>query len=108
MKKLNNSNFSLIEDIIKDLSFNYDVENAENIELISKYWEESVGEKISKLSKIHEYSTNDILTVLCADSYTANELYYVKEKIINIMNEKTKNMGIKIKDIKFDYKKWKE
>ncbi len=108
MKKLNNSNFSLIEDIIKDISFNYDEENAENIELLSKYWEESVGEKISRLSKVHKYSANDILTVLCSDSYTANELYYVKEKIINIMNEKTKNMGIKIKDIKFDYKKWKE
>ena len=38
MKKLNNSNFSLIEDIIKDIDFNYDKNNEEKIELLSKYW----------------------------------------------------------------------
>ena len=108
MKRLNNSNFSSIEDIIKNLNFNYDEKNAKNIELLSKYWKEAIGEKVSTLSKVYEYSNNNVLTVICSDSYTANELYYVKDKIINIMNEKTKNMGIKIKDIKFDYKRWKE
>ncbi len=108
MKKLNNSNFSLIEDIIKDIDFNYDKNNEEKIELLSKYWKESIGEKICNLSKVYEFTTNNVLKIICSDSYTANELYYVKEKLINIMNEKIKNMGIKIKDIKFDYKKWKE
>ena len=108
MKRLNNSNFSLIEEIIKDIDFNYDEKNADYIEELKTCWQETTGEKIGKLSKVAKYSNNEILTILCSDSYTANELYFAKEKLINIMNEKIKNMGITIKDINFDYKKWEE
>ncbi len=108
MKSLSNSNFSSIQEIIKDIDFNYDEENAKNIEYINNCWQKTVGEKISRYSKPAKYSKDEILTILCSDSYTANELYFVKEKLINIMNENIKDMGIKIKDIKFDYKTWKE
>ena len=108
MKRINNSNFELLQDVIKELEFNYVEDKFQNIEKITNYWVEVVGSKISKFSKVLEYSTDNVLTIVCADSFVANELYLEKDKLLKIMNSRTENLGIKIEDIKFNYKKWKE
>ena len=108
MKRLNNSNFELLEDIIKNLDFNYDPSHNQTLEKLSCYWNDTIGNKISKFSKVLEISDDNILTVICADSFIANELYFEKARLIGNMNEKAKELGIKIVDIRFDYKKWKE
>lgn len=108
MKKLNNSNFELIQDVIKDMKFNYDENVCQNKEILAKYWEETVGKKISKFSRFYNFSNQNLLTIICADSFVSNELYFEKENLLKILNSKTKELGITIKDINFDYKKWKE
>ena len=108
MKRINNSNFELLEDIIKSLEFNYDPNHNQTLEKLDCYWNETIGNKISKFSKVFEISDDNILTVVCADSFIANELYFEKTRLIGNMNEKAKKLGIKIVDIRFDYKKWKE
>ena len=108
MKRINNSNFELLEDIIKNLDFNYDPSHSQTLEKLCGYWSEIIGNKISKFSKVLEISDDNTLTVACADSYIANELYFEKAKLLKKMNEKTRELGIKIVDIRFDYKKWKE
>jgi hypothetical protein len=106
MKRINNSNFETLEDIIKTIDFNYNPQNVQNIEEMQKYWVSTVGEKISKLAKVLDYSADNILTVCCADSFISNELYLEKDTILKKMNIKVQETGIIIKDIKFDYKKW--
>lgn len=108
MKRLNNSNFELLQDVIKDLNLSYNTENCKNIENIQKIWIDTIGNKISKFAKVYDFSNDNILTVVCSDSFVSNELYFEKEKLFRNMNEKLQKLGIKIKDIKFDYKKWKE
>lgn len=108
MKKLNNSDFELIHNIIQEIDFNYDSEKQKNTLILSELWENTTGKKISKLTKVFEFSDDNVITVLCADSFTANELYFSKENLLELMKEKAQNLGIKIKDIKFNYKKWKE
>ena len=108
MKRINNSNFELIEDIIKYLDFNYNPNENQGINEINKFWEEIVGNKISKYTKVYEFSADNQLTILCADSFISNELFFNKAKILEYMNKKSEKMGIKIKDIRFDYRKWKE
>ncbi len=108
MKKINNSNFELLEEIIKNLDLKYNQEANQNLEQLKNYWRDILGSNLSKLSKVYNFSADNILTIVCADSYAANELYFEKEKLIKYMNEKVQNLGIIIKDIKFDYKKWKE
>ncbi len=108
MKKINNSNFEILEDIIKNLDLNYNQDSCQNIEQLNYCWTDITGEKISKISKVYHFSADNILTIVCADSFTANELYFEKENLLNYMNEKAQSLGIIIKDIKFNYKKWKE
>ena len=108
MKKLNNSNFELLEDIIKELDFQYKQDNQNNLDNLNKYWRELVGKKISAFSKVINFSDKNILTVACSDSFVANELYYEKQNLLEFMNKNMQNLGITIKDIKFNYKKWEE
>lgn len=108
MKERNNLYFESLQNVIKDLQFNYDESKFETGEKLAEYWIETVGNKISQFSKVLEFSTDNILTIVCSDSFVANELYLEKNKLTKLMNEKTKNLGIEIKDIRFNYKKWKE
>ncbi len=108
MTRINNSNFELIEDIIKTIDFNYNQNEQKRMEDINIIWKETVGNKVSEYSKVYGFSADDILTIICADSFISNELLFNKEKLIGIMNKKMQKMGIKIKDIRFDYKKWEE
>lgn len=108
MKKIYNSNFEMIQDVIKEIDFNYEASVQESKEEFFKSWEQIIGRKISKLTKPYEISDDNVLTIRCADSYVANELYFEKEKILSLVKEKTEKLGIKIEDIRFDYKKWKE
>lgn len=108
MKRINNSNFELIQDVIKGLEFNYVEEKAGEFEKLSSYWIEIVGNKISQFSKVFEISADNTLTIVCADSFVANELYLEKVNLLKKMNKKAEECGITIKDIRFDYKRWKE
>ncbi len=108
MKKLNNSDFELIQNIIENIDFNYETTQQQAKEELFKSWEEIIGSKISKFSKLFEISADNVLTVICRDSFIANELYYEKEKIFSLINKKAEKLGIKLKDIRFDYRKWKE
>ncbi len=108
MKRINNSNFELLEDIIKTIDFNYNPDSQNVVNELNALWREVVGNKISKYSKVYEISSDNNLTIICADSYISNELLFNKNKLIDFMNKKTKKLGIKIEDIRFDYKKWKE
>lgn len=108
MKRINNSNFELIEDVIKSLEFNYDPSHNQTLEELKCYWNDTIGNKISKFSKVLEISVDNVLTVTCADSFIANELYFEKARLMAKMNENASKLGIKIEDIKFDYKRWKE
>ena len=106
--KRSNLYFESLQSVIKDLQFNYDEGKFETDEKLAGYWIETVGNKISQFSKVLEFSADNILTIVCSDSFVANELYLEKDKLTKLMNEKTKNLGIEIKDIRFNYKKWKE
>ncbi len=108
MKRINNSNFELLKDVIAELKFDYVEDKFQNLETIANFWVETVGVKISKFSKVIDYSDDNILTVACSDSFVANELYLEKDKLLNMMNNNIKKLGIDIRDIKFNYKKWKE
>ncbi len=108
MEKIRYTNFELLEDIIKSIDFSYNPEAAQTKKNLQNFWEETVGKKIVKLAKVYDFSADNILTIVCADSFVSNELYLEKEKLLTTMNKKTEKLGIKIEDVIFNYKKWEE
>lgn len=108
MEERYNPYFESLKSVIKDLNLNYDENKVNNVEVLADCWIEIVGNKISQFSKVLEISADNTMTIVCSDSFVANELYFEKSQLLKKMNEKTNNLGITIKDIRFDYKKWKE
>lgn len=108
MKRINNSDFELLKDVINEIDFNYNPDSCQNIEKITEFWIETIGKKIVNFAKVYDFSADNILTIVCSDSYVSNELYLEKDKLLEEMNKKAQKTGIKIEEIKFDYKKWKE
>ena len=109
MAKLNYSNFELIEDVIGSLKFNFSESEAERLKKVEDIWFQIVGEKYLKYTKVLELTADNNLTVVCSDSFVANELYLNKNKLLNSMRKKIVEMGIKIDivDLNINYRRWK-
>ena len=104
MKKTNNSDFQSIQEILSTMTLDVKIPEVDINEL-KKIWKESFGEKISELSTPERFSDDGILTVGCASPIVANELYLECNNLLQIMREKTENMGIEIKGLTFETKK---
>ena len=108
MKNLNNSNFELLKNVFEEIEINFNESRTQAKQELFDSWQEIIGEKISKFSKLYEISDDNILTIACADSFIANELYMEKQKIFTLIVDKAEKLGISIRDIRFNYKIWKE
>ena len=104
MKKLNHSDFQSIQEIMSTLALDVKISEVDT-ETLKTVWRESIGEKISDLSSPESFSDDGILTIACESSLVANELYLECNNLLQIMREKTENMGIEIKGLKFETKK---
>ncbi len=104
MKKINSSDFQSIQEILSTMTLDVKISEVD-IETLKAIWRESIGEKISKLSTPDSFSDEGILTIGCKSPLVANELYLECNNLLQIMREKTRNMGIDIKGLKFETKK---
>ena len=108
MNKPCTQNFELIQDIIKTLDFCAEESKMDKIGQLQKILEETEAGKFAPMPRVYDILNSETVTIICADSFIANELYLDKEKLLKPMKEKADKIGIRIKDLKFDYKKWKE
>ena len=104
----NCAEFETIQDIMKTLDFGYDEAAGKRAGMLESAFQSFAGGKFSTSARIYDILEDNTAVVVCSDAVTANELYMEKDKLLNIMDEKVQKSGIKIKDIKIDYKKWKE
>lgn len=108
MKKIKYSNFESIQDVMSQFEFKYDVSQEAEKQQLFDTWVDVVGKKLSTVSKPLEVTKNSVLIVSCANSFIANELFLVKNNLLEILQEKIVDFSIEIKDLKFDYKSWAE
>ncbi len=106
MAKMNNFSMDSLKDVINSIKLNYNSEKENNLELCSKFWTETVGEKISEYSRVKNITSDNILELICSDSIVANELYNAENIILEKLNKKLEEYGIKISGMKFNYRNW--
>ena len=104
MGKLNNSYFESIQDILSALELHKEVSPIDE-KTLAETWKQCVGEKISKVSEPSNLSQDGVLTIICANSLVANELYLERNNLLQIVREKFENLGIDIKVLKIDKNK---
>ena len=66
-----------------------------------------VGQKIAEATRPFEINSQNVLVISCANSYIANELFLSKSSFLELLQEKAKELNVEIRDLKFDYKSWK-
>ena len=103
MSKLNNTDFQSIQEILSAMDFKKDFAPVDG-EALFEGWKQCVGEKVSGLSKPLNLSQDGVLTISCANSLVANELYMERHNLLQIVRENFKNLGIEIKVLKIDKK----
>ncbi len=106
MGKIKYSNFESIKEIMGQFDFSHDSSLEANKQIFFDHWEEMVGKKISAVTKPFEINQKEVLVISCANSFIANELFLSKTSLLELIREKAKELGIEIRDLKFDYKNW--
>lgn len=106
MKKIRYSNFESIQDVISHMDFKYDAPLEAQKQQLFDEWIDVVGTKLSTVSRPLEVTKNNVLIISCANSFIANELFLVKNSLLELLQEKVQDSKVEIRDLKFDYKSW--
>jgi hypothetical protein len=100
-----------ISDIINLISKEIGLERGEKIVTLTNLWPKIVGPRFEKSSKIFSVQENcgfDIIIVAVSSSSVLQELVFHKADIIKKIYKTARQLELKIKDIQFSTKLWKE
>ena len=106
MKKVLYTNFVSTEEIIADMLENKDIKKAVTRSNLYKFWSKAAGEKFADKSKPYSMLGGGTMVIACENAIVAQELMLKKTQILVKLQPYLKSLNIKVKDLKFDPKKW--
>lgn len=105
-KKILYTDFEDAASIIENMLNSKELKKAMTRNSLYRFWNKIVDKKLADKSKPYGLGGNGLLIVACENSAVAQELVLGKIKILEELQPYLKSLHIKIKDIKFDCKKW--
>jgi predicted nucleic acid-binding Zn ribbon protein len=108
MKKILYTKFQNIEDIIADLMKNAAVRKAITRSNLCKFWAKVAGEKFSQHSKPYSMIRGSIMVIACETPTVAQELMLRKTQLLVKFKPYVESLNMKLTDLRFDSKKWKD
>ncbi len=106
MKKVLYTNFVSTEEIIADMLEDKDIKKAVTRSNLYKFWSKAAGEKFADKSKPYSMLGGGTMVIACENAIVAQELMLKKTQILVKLQPYLKSLNIKVKDLKFDPKKW--
>lgn len=106
MKKILYTKFKNIDTLIAKLSETKEFKKAIKRSNLYKFWKMAAGEKLAAYSKPYSMLRGDIMVIACKTPVVAQELMLRKSKLLLKLQPYTESLKIKVKDLKFDSKKW--
>ena len=106
MKKVLYTNFVSTEEIIADMLENKDIKKAVTRSKLYKFWSKVDGEKFAERSKPYSMLGGGVMVIACENAIVAQELMLKKTQLLVQLQPYLKSLKIKVKDLKFDPKKW--
>ncbi|UOF94253.1 MAG: DUF721 domain-containing protein [Bacteroides sp.] len=83
----------LFKNILHNMFFEYKIDKYYQYTIVSKYWKDLMGENVyNRTNSI--YLKKNILYIKVISTVLKNELMIKKNKIINLFNDKYKNIKI--------------
>lgn len=106
MKKVLYTDFVSTEEIVTQMLENKDIKKALTRSNLYKFWAKVAGEKFAKKSKPYSMLGGGVMVIACENAIVAQELMLKKTQILVKLEPYLKSLKIKVKDLKFDAKKW--
>lgn len=108
-KKVLYTNFEGIDEIVSQLlEDNNLLKKAIARNNLFKFWKNVVGEKFQNNSRPYSMTSGLVMIIACKNSTVAQELMLRKTKILKDFEPYLKSLKIKVKDLRFDVKRWVE
>ena len=106
MKKVLYTDFVTSESLIEDLLENKEIKKAITRNNLYKFWDKVVGEKFSNQSKPYSMLGGGVMIIGCKNAVVAQELTLRKTQLLAKFEPYLKSLKLKVKDLRFDPKKW--
>lgn len=107
-KRILYTDFETTENIVETMLFSNELKKAITRNNLYKFWSKVVGKKFSEKSKPYSMIGGGTLVIACQNSAIAQELMLQKKQILEKFQPYLKSLYMKVKDIKFDPKKWED
>jgi len=98
-----NSLGNIVNSVVQETNLRQGMKKA----TIFKFWQNVVGKKFEKHSRIEALTQQGILIVACSSAAVSSELTMFKTDILKKINTYSKPLDIPIVDINFSHKIWK-
>jgi len=105
-KKILYTDFEDAGSIIETMLTSKELKKAVARNNLYRFWEKIVGKKFSAKSKPYSMAGSGTLIIACESSTVAQELMFQKTQILEKFQPYLKSLHLKVKDMKFDCKKW--
>jgi len=106
MGKVLYTDFEGVEDVISSMMDNPMLKKAITRTNMYNFWEKILPAKFKKKSKPYSMLPGGVMVVACENPVVAQELTLYKIMILQKFTPYMKSLNIRIKDLKFDPKKW--
>lgn len=106
MKKILYTDFKGADEIIAQMLDNKDIKKALTRNNLYKFWDKIAGEKLAKKSKPYSMMPGGIMVIACENNIVAQELMLKKTQIMIKFKPYLDSLKMKVKDLKFDAKRW--
>lgn len=106
MKKILYTDFTGADEIIAKLLEEKNFKRAMTRSNLYKFWSKAAGAKFAAKSCPYSMMGGGVMVIACENSIVAQELMLKKTQILVRLKPYLESLKIKVKDLKFDAKKW--
>lgn len=106
MKKILYTKFQNMDEIIAKLMEKAEIKKAITRSNLCKFWGKVAGEKFAQNSKPYSMMKGSVMVIACKTPIVAQELMLRKTQLLVKFQPYAESLNIKVKDLKFDAKKW--
>lgn len=106
MKKILYTDFVSTEELMAELLEQKDFKKAMTRSNLYKFWGKVAGAKFAGKSKPYSMLGGGIMVIACENPVVAQELMLKKTQLLIKFKPYLESLKIKVKDLRFDTKKW--
>lgn len=106
VKKVLYTQFEGIDEVLSTIIETSAIKKGITRSNLFKFWKKVVGKKFENNSRPFSMAKNSVMVIACKNSTVAQELMLRKAQFLKELEPYLKSLKIKVKDLRFDVKKW--